>query len=109
MPDKHGLSAGTWNDPGSAAHHSAEFIIGRRFAPTRWLRAAPRPGRVASPTHSLPAYSAFAPDALTTVAHFCVSAASMAPKAAGLSGIGSLPTSASRARMVGSASPALIT
>jgi hypothetical protein len=59
--------------------------------------------------HVPPPYSALAPEALTTLAHFSVSAATRAPNAAGLKGIGSLPTSASRALMVGSASPALIT
>jgi hypothetical protein len=42
-------------------------------------------------------HSALAPEALTTLAHFSLSAATRAPNAAGLKGIGSLPTSASRA------------
>src|SRR5260370_39767277 len=30
---------GLWRNPGAPIPHSAEFIIGRRFAPTRWLHA----------------------------------------------------------------------
>ena len=54
------------------------------------------------------AYSAFTPDSLTILAHFSVSAATMAPNAAGVMTIGVAPTSAKRAWMVGSASAALI-
>jgi hypothetical protein len=36
---------GLWRNPGPTAPHSAEFMIGRRFAPTRWLHAGYKPAR----------------------------------------------------------------
>src|SRR5258708_19467229 len=54
------------------------------------------------------AYSALAPENLTTLAHFSVSSATSLPKSAGEPASGVPPKSASRALIFGSASPALI-
>src|SRR5262249_20269705 len=53
-------------------------------------------------------HSAFTPENLTTLAHFAVSSAMSLPKSAGESASTSPPRSASRAFIVGSARPALI-
>jgi hypothetical protein len=56
-----------------------------------------------------PDYSAFAPENLTTFAHFSVSSAMSLPNSAGESAITAPPrSSASRALIVGLARPALI-
>ncbi len=56
----------------------------------------------------LPNQSGFAPENLTTFAHFSVSSAISLPKSAGEPGSGVPPNSASRALILGSTSPALI-
>src|SRR6266576_604706 len=65
-------------------------------------------GRLWNVPAVIPSQSGLAPENLTTLAHFSVSSAMSFPKSAGESASPMLPRSASRALILGSARPALI-